>query len=339
MTTRDKVIVAMSGGVDSGMAASILKDRGLEVTGVFMRLIVQSGAAEEKARKIAKLLKIPFMVLDLKKEFKKIVISRFLEELKKGNTPNPCVFCNEEIKFGLFFEKAGKLKPDFMATGHYVKLKRQGKEIRVLKAEDKIKDQTYFLWRLSQKKLKRALFPIGDLLKQDVKKKALKKGFPVFPYSESQEICFTFGRTEEFFKKNLKTKKGTIVDEKGKVLGWHKGLWFYTIGQRKGIGFGGGPYYVIRKDVKKNTLIVSKNEKLLFRKETQLKKVNWLRKIKIPVKVKARIRYGQKETLARVYLKDNKTFLEFEKPQRAITPGQSAVFYQKDELLGGGIII
>lgn len=339
MMKRGKVIVAMSGGLDSGITASILKDQGFEVTGIFMRLSPQSRAAEEKARKIAKLLKIPFLVLDLRKEFKEKIINYFLEELRKGNTPNPCVFCNEEIKFGLFFEKAKKLKPDFMATGHYARIKKQGKEVRVLKAKDKTKDQTYFLWRLSQAKLRRALFPLGDLIKEDVKKKALKKGFPIFPYSESQEICFILGKTEDFLKKNLKTKKGKILDEKGKVLGEHQGLWFYTIGQRKGIGFGGGPYYVIGKEVKKNILIVSKNEKLLFQKKIRLKKVNWLREIKLPLKVKARIRYGQRETLARVYAKNNKTFLEFEKPQRAITPGQSAVFYQKDELLGGGVII
>jgi len=336
---KGKVIVAMSGGVDSGMAASILKDRGFEVTGIFMRLNSQSEAAEEKARKTAKLLKVPFFVFDLRKEFKERIISYFLKELKKGNTPNPCVFCNEEIKFGLFFEKAGKLNPDFMATGHYARIKKQGSQIRVLKAKDKTKDQTYFLWRLNQKKLRKALFPMGDLIKENAKKEARKKGFLVFPYAESQEICFIQGKTEEFLKKSLKTKKGKIVDEKGNVLGEHQGLWFYTIGQRKGIGFSGGPYYVIKKKFNNNTLVVSKNEKLLFQKVIQLKNVNWLSKIKFPLKVKARIRYGQKESPAKVYLKNKKTFLEFEKSQRAITPGQSAVFYQKDELLGGGIII
>ncbi|MDD5696915.1 MAG: tRNA 2-thiouridine(34) synthase MnmA [Candidatus Pacebacteria bacterium] len=338
MTKKGKVIVAMSGGVDSGMAASILKDQGFEVTGIFMRLNYRSGAIEKKAREIAELLKIPFLVLDLRKEFNKKIINYFLKELKKGNTPNPCVFCNEEIKFGLFFEKARKLKPDFMATGHYVKIKKQGKEVGVLKAEDKTKDQTYFLWRLNQDKLRRVLFPMGGLIKEKVKKEALKKGFPIFPYSESQEICFIQGKTEDFLKKNLRAKKGKIVDEKGKVLGQHQGLWFYTIGQRKGIGFAGGPYYVIKKDARKNLLIVSKNEKLLLQKKMQLKNVNWLRKVSLPLKVKARIRYGQKESRARVYSKNKKIFLEFEKSQRAITSGQSAVFYQKDELLGGGII-
>ncbi len=336
---KSRVAVALSGGIDSGIAASILKEQGLETVGVFMRLNPDFKGAEEKAKGIAKVLNIPFFVLDLRKEFKERIIKQFLEELKKGNTPNPCVFCNEQIKFGLFFEKAKVFQPDLFATGHYARIKKEGKEIKLLQARDKTKDQTYFLWRLNQKKLSKVLFPLGNLLKEDIKREAQNKNFPVFPYRESQEICFIPEKSEQFLKKNLKTKKGKIIDEKGRVLGEHQGLWFYTIGQRKGIGLGGGPYYVIKKNSKSNVLIVSKDETLLFQKIIELKKVNWLRKVKLPLKVKAKIRYGQKEALAKVYSKNKKIILEFEKSQRAITPGQSAVFYQQGELLGGGIII
>ncbi len=335
---KSRTAVALSGGIDSGIAASTLKEQGFEVMGFFMRLNPDFKEAEEKARGIASVLNIPFFVFDLRKEFKERIIKQFLEELKKGITPNPCVFCNEQIKFGLFSEKVKRFKPDFIATGHYARIKKEGKKIKLLQAKDKTRDQTYFLWRLNQKKLNKVLFPLGNLLKENIKREAQKKNFPVFPYSESQEICFIPEKLEQFLKKNLRTKKGKIVNEKGKVLGEHQGLWFYTIGQRKGIGLAGGPYYVVRKNYKSNVLIVSKDENLLFQKRIELKKVNWLRKVNLPLKVKAKIRYGQKEAPARVYSKSKKLILEFEKDQRAITPGQSAVFYQKGELLGGGII-
>ena len=322
----------MSGGVDSGMTASILKDQEYDVVGVFMRLNDSSKTSETKARNIAKKLGIPFSVVDLRNEFNKRIINYFLEELKRGNTPNPCVFCNEQIKFGLLFDN---FDSDFFATGHYVKIK----DGHIFKAKDPKKDQTYFLWRLKNKQLQKALFPMGDLIKENVKKEAFKKEFPIFPYVESQEICFIPGKTEDYLKKKLKTKKGNIIDEKGKVLGVHNGLWFYTIGQRKGIGFSGGPYFVIAKDNKKNVLIVSKNEKLLLKKTIQLKDVNWINKVKIPIKVSAKIRSGQKEVLGKVYKKGSKYYLEFNKPVKAVTPGQSAVFYKGKELLGGGIII
>lgn len=319
----------MSGGIDSGMAASILKDQGFEVVGVFMRLD-NSIEQLEKAKKIAKILNIDFKTIDVRKEFKKLIINCFLEELKKGNTPNPCVICNELIKFGLFVEKTKKFKPDFVATGHYARIKNN----RIFKAKDEKKDQTYFLWRI--KNLNNVLFPLGDSLKEDLIKQAKKKKFPVFPYKESQEICFISGNIEDFLKKKIKSIKGDIVNEKGKVLGKHNGLFLYTIGQRKGIGLSGGPYYVIKKDFKKNRLVVSIDEKLLLKSEVKLKDIKWINKQKLLIKIKAKVRYGQKEVEA--ILSKNKV-LKFKKPQRAITPGQSAVFYKGKELLGGGIII
>ncbi|MDD5012895.1 MAG: tRNA 2-thiouridine(34) synthase MnmA [Candidatus Pacebacteria bacterium] len=324
-----KVVLAMSGGIDSAMAASILKDQGFEVIGVFMRLNNPTEQLE-KAKKIAKALNIDLKVIDVRKEFKKLIIDYFLEQLKKGNTPNPCVMCNELIKFELFIKKTKKFKPDFIATGHYARIKNN----RIFKAKDESKDQTYFLWRI--KNLDKVLFPLGDSLKEDLIKQAKNKKLPVFPYKESQEICFISGTTNEFLKKKLKFIKGDIVDEKGKILGEHNGLFFYTIGQRKGIGLSGGPYYVIKKDFKKNRLIVSSNEKLLLNKEVKLKDIKWINKQGLPLKIKAKIRYGQKEVEA--ILSKNKV-LKFKSPQRAITPGQSAVFYKGKELIGGGIII
>ena len=324
-----KVILAISGGVDSGMSASILKDQGFEVIGVFMRLN-NSREQLEKAKKIAKRINIDFKVIDLRKEFKKTIINYFLEELKKGNTPNPCVACNELIKFGLLIHKVKKFKPDFIATGHYAKIKNN----RIFKPKDIKKDQTYFLWRI--KDLSKIMFPLGDFFKKDLIKKAKTKKLPIFPYKESQEICFISKNIDDFLKKNLKTKKGKIIDESGNILGVHNGLWFYTIGQRKGIGLSGGPYYVIRKEFKNNYLIVSKKEELLLQKRVKLKNINWINKQKLPTKIKAKIRYGQKESEA-VLFKNN--ILEFKKPQKAITPGQSAVFYKGKELIGGGIII
>ena len=324
-----KVILAISGGIDSGMAASILKDQGFEVVGVFMRLD-NSIEQLEKAKKIAKILNIDFKTIDVRNDFKKTIISYFLEELKKGNTPNPCVMCNELIKFGLFVEKTKKFKPDFIATGHYAKIKNN----RIFKARDENKDQTYFLWRI--KNLNNVLFPLGDSLKEDLIKQAKKKKFPVFPYKESQEICFISGNIEDFLKKKIKSIKGDIVNEKGKVLGKHNGLFLYTIGQRKGIGLSGGPYYVIKKDFKKNRLVVSINEKLLLKLEVKLKDIKWTNKQKLPIKIKAKIRYGQKEVEAILF--KNKV-LKFKKTQRAITPGQSAVFYKGKEMIGGGIIV
>jgi len=362
-----KVVVAMSGGLDSSVAAALLKKAGFEVIGVFMKLadLPKFRESEKRAKKIAKILKIPFLVSDLRKEFKKRIVDYFLEGHKKGITPNPCVVCNKEIKFGLLLEKALALDADFIATGHYAKKKEElnfstGVEkvnYKLLKGGDKNKDQSYFLWMLNQEQLKRVLFPIGDYTREEVKKLAKKFKLPVLKARKSVEICFiktTLGeedksssspfakaRVNDFLSKYLKSKPGQIVDVRGKVLGKHRGLHFYTIGQRKGIGLPGGPYYVLNKDLKKNLLIVTKNEKDLYKKELIAKNVNWIsgKTPKPPFKIKAKIRYRHKASPANIYhLKPNTYHLVFGKPQRAITPGQSVVFYRGEELLGGGII-
>ena len=361
-----KVIVAMSGGLDSSVAAAILKRAGFEVTGVFMKLanLLSFKEAGKRARKIAKILGIPFLVLDLRKEFKKRIIDYFLKEYKRGVTPNPCVICNKEIKFGLLLEKTLDLDADFVATGHYTRLKKDKNGIHLLKARDKDKDQSYFLWMLNQNQLKRILFPIENYTRKEVENLARKFKLPVLNIKKSVEICFIQTTINDFLKKYLKPKPGQIVDVRGKVLGKHRGLHFYTIGQRKGIGLPGGPafakasagkpYYVLDKNLKKNLLIVTKNERNLYKKELIAKNVNWIsgKVPEFPLKLKAKIRYRHQSALAVITKTLNpKTYtLKFEKSQRAITPGQSVVFYlprsspkamvwgKGEELLGGGII-
>ena len=344
-----KVVIAMSGGVDSSVAAALLKRDGFDVIGVFMKLNKFSSESEVRARKVAKILKIPFYVLNFEKEFKKRIVDYFLDGYKKGITPNPCVVCNKEIKFGLLLEKALKLGADYVATGHYTRKKEirenscsDSCKFAMLKAKDKEKDQSYFLWMLNQEQLKRILFPIGDLTRKEVENLAKKFKLPVLKAKKSVEICFIPKTINDFLKKYLKQKPGKIVDTEGKVLGKHEGLWFYTIGQRKGINLPGGPYFVLDKDLKRNLLIVTKNERDLLKKELICENVNWIsgKEPKLPLKVKVKIRYRTKfaSAILSKNLKARTYNLKFLKSQRAITPGQSVVFYKGQELLGGGII-
>jgi len=339
-----KTLVLVSGGVDSAIAALILKQKGFQIAGAFMKLAENEKfkEGEKRARKICQILKIPFFVFDLKKEFKKKIVDSFLKDLKRGITPNPCIFCNKEIKFGILLEKALKLNFDFVATGHYARVEKKKGKFYLLRAKDKKRDQSYFLWKLGQKELKRILFPIGNLKREKVKALFLKIfPFPFWEMRKSVELCFVKKTIKDFLKENLKEKRGKIIDKEGKILGEHKGIWFYTIGQRKDLRLAGGPYFVLKKDAKKNLLIVTKNEKDLLRKNLIFKNVNWIlgKEPKLPLKVKAKIRYKSSLSLA-VLEKISSNFysLTFKKPQRAITPGQSVVFYKEEKVLGGGII-
>jgi tRNA-specific 2-thiouridylase len=308
---------------------------------------------------VAKILKIPFYVFDFSKEFKEKIVDYFLEGYKKGITPNPCVVCNKEIKFGLLLEKALSLDADYVATGHYARKKEirenscpNSCKFTILRAKDKNKDQSYFLWMLNQEQLKRILFPIGDYTREEVENLARKFKLPVLGIKKSVEICFIQTTVNDFLKKYLKERPGKIVDPKGKILGEHRGLWFYTIGQRKGIGLSGGPWWVLDKDLKKNFLIVTRNEKDLLKKELICKNVNWIsgKEPKLPIKVKVKIRNKADFANATIHstfshlrkcasIKNKIYKVIFEEPQRAITPGQSAVFYKDEEVLGGGIIV
>jgi tRNA-specific 2-thiouridylase len=352
-----KVIVAMSGGVDSSVAAAILKKNGYDVVGVFMRMHEKSNPKD--ARVVAQKLKIPFKVLDVRKEFKKKVINYFIKEYKRGNTPNPCVECNPQIKFKFLVDLAIKMKADYVATGHYARIKSKAQNpnysksnpkskfqiYKLLIAKDEKKDQSYFLWQLNKKQLSKVIFPLGDYAKEQVRGLAKKFEIPVAEKKDSQEVCFVNTNMNEFLGKRIKTNKGPIIMVGGDKVGEHKGLIFYTIGQRKGIEIGGtGPYYVIKKDFNKNTLIVSNSQKDLLQKEMMVKNINWLSgkpyfgkcKVKIrsmapmvPVKIIEHVTHSMKQKKYKVI---------FDKEQRAVTPGQSAVFYKGNELLGGGII-
>ena len=343
-----KTVIAMSGGVDSSVAAALLKKQGFEPIGVFMKLWKEPGQmenrccssdSEKKARQVAKILNIPFRVFNFEKEFKKRIVDCFLKESKKGLTPNPCVICNKEIKFGLLLEKALKLDADYIATGHYACLRRE--TLKLYKGKDADKDQSYFLWKLNRRQLRQVLFPAGNYTKNQVRQLAKKFKLPVFNAPESMEICFIQTTVDDFFRKYFKTKPGEIIDNKGKILGSHQGLWFYTIGQRKGIKLSAGPFYVLDKDLKRNVLIVTRDEKDLYKKEIIVKNCNFIsaEKIKLPFKVAVKIRYRHRSAPATIYKKQNtKYYIRFNRAQRAVTPGQSAVFYKKQELLGGGII-
>jgi len=328
----------MSGGVDSSVAAALIKETGAEVIGVFMRIYPDSlKGSEKKAKKIAQILNIPFFVLDFRKEFKKKIINYFLKEYKEGRTPNPCVLCNKEIKFGILLKEIRKMKVDFLATGHYARVQTQ----KLLKAKDKDKDQTYFLWQLNEEKLKHILFPVGGHTKKQVKDLAKEFKLPVLDIPESQEVCFIKNTCNDFLLKHLKKNSGDIIDAKGKIIGEHNGLWFYTIGQRKGINISGKkPLYVLEKDIKKNILIVTESKKDLESKELIVKDINWIsgKVPKLPLSIMAKVRYRTCSSRARI-IKDGEYKVVFDKPQRAITSGQSIVFYKGEELLGGGIIL
>jgi len=325
---RGKIICAMSGGVDSSVAAAILKTRGYDVVGVFM--LMHKNSNPHDARIVAKKLGIKFKIIDVRREFKKRVVDYFVSEYKKGNTPNPCVECNRWIKFNFLIREMLKQKADYVATGHYAKTKNK----KLFTAKDTKKDQTYFLWRLNQKQLSKIIFPLGDYTKEQVRGMARKFNLPVAEKKDSQEICFAVPR-----RSFARAKAGDILTTEGKKIGEHKGLIFYTIGQRKGIKIGGiGPFYVVDKDFKNNALIVAQSDfnEALYKKEMIVKNVNWISKPKrFSIHCNVKIRYGHKAVPCVV----SKTKIKFLNPQRAITPGQSAVFYLKNEVLGGGVIM
>jgi len=338
-----KVAIAMSGGIDSSVAAFLLKQKGYQTFGLTMRLGAFTKRAIEKAKEAAKRIKIEHYVVDLEKEFKNKIIFPFCQNYFQGQTPNPCIWCNKEIKFGFLLEQAQKLGADYLATGHYARIKKVSSRYYLLKGKDKTRDQSYFLYRLNQKQLSKIIFPIGDLQKKQIKKIAQKNNLDLVK-KESREICFIPNNYREFIKKNcqLSCQPGHIINKQGKILGKHQGISFYTIGQRKGLIKGQvEPLFVVKIDRKRNALIVGK-ESDLYEKELIAQNTNWVvKEPKYPLKVRAKIRYRHQPANAKIILcqvRPDKIKVEFKKPQRAITPGQSVVFYQKNKVLGGGII-
>lgn len=350
-----RVVCAMSGGVDSAVAAFLLKRAGFDVIGVFMKFWVDdlgageapranlccSSDSQRRAELTCAKLGIPFYAKDFSQEFKQGVVDDFIEGSRAGLTPNPCAVCNKVIKFGCLWDYAKELGASYVATGHYARTKcNKAGYIELLKGKDKDKDQSYYLWQLTQNELARIIFPLGSFTKPEVWAAARELVLPSSETPESQEACFAPAGTDEFLSKRFAAKPGNIKDISGKKIGTHDGLWHYTIGQRKGIKLSGGPHYVVSKNKDKNDLIVSKKKSDLLKKELFLRKTNWISGIvpKLPLAVKAKIRSRSQAAAALIKKKKGSLCLEFERPQPAITPGQSAVFYNGSRLLGGGFI-
>lgn len=331
----------MSGGVDSSMTAFILKKKKHDVIGLFMRLGNDDYKAENAARNVCRHLGISFYPLNISHKFKTEIINYFISSYESGLTPNPCIQCNKIIKFGELLKKASEIGADYLATGHYAKIP-VGKKYKLLRPNDKNKDQTYFLYNLNQTLLAKILFPLGDYLKEDIRQEAIKEKIP-FLKKESQDVCFLKGDHNLFLKNKIDFKPGNIVLlENNKIIGKHLGLPHYTIGQRRGIELGGtGPYYAAKFDYDKNILYVSKerDDPIMCTKNFITKNNNWINDQKFPLKCEVVIRY--RHNAVNCFVNQNKNGdleVELEKAQRAVTPGQSAVFYSGDEVLGGGIV-
>lgn len=341
----------MSGGVDSSVAAKLLLESGYEVTGIFLRFWKDESAplaqaSFDDAREVAEKIGIPIIDLDMSGPFKREVVDYFLQEYQDGRTPNPCVACNKQVKLGRLLMYAKDMGYDAVATGHYLRIRRSFGRYHLLRGLDSKKDQSYFLYTLSQEELSRLIFPLGRYRKTEVRQLAKAWDLPVYQKPESQDICFLSGPHNDFLKKHLSLVAGDIVDQaSGRIVGRHQGLPLYTIGQRRGIEIGGtGPYYACEFNYQANILYVTKtwDDQKLYRLELKAENVNWIsgRWPQRPVSCQATIRYGHPGQSAKVYLdKEKKTArVVFGKGQRAITPGQSVAFYRKKRLLGGGVI-
>ncbi len=335
-----KIIVGMSGGVDSSVAAYLLKKEGSEVLGAFFDMLKTEKTEREfeGAKKVAEILKIPLKRIDVSEEFKKEIIEDFLSAYKNGFTPNPCVLCNEKIKFSFAFKKAEEVfGKSFFATGHYAQIEK-GERMRLKKGVDKRKDQSYMLWKLSQEELRRTFFPLGKYKKEEIFRIAEKVGLPAFR-KESQDVCFVNGKLSEFLRKYLPVKYGDILNTKGEVIGRHKGAYFYTIGQRSGLGVSfREPLYVVKTDVKTNVVILGTREECMF-SMAEIADTNFIEEWGgKPAELTCKVRYKSKETPCILKKENGKTVAHFKEKIFAVTPGQSLVLYKGDYVFGGGII-
>lgn len=356
---KKKVLIGMSGGVDSSVAAAVLLEKGYEVIGATMKIwsdknddskLTEGGccslSAVDDARRVADKLGIPYYVLNFQDVFGEKVIDYFKAEYLKGKTPNPCIACNRYVKFDALLKKAVSMGIDYVATGHYaiIEYDEHRKRYLLKKSVTQKKDQTYALYNLTQEQLSRTLMPIGEYTKESVRKKASELGLSVASKPDSQEICFVedndYGR---FIEENTDAdiKPGNFVDSKGNILGKHKGIIHYTVGQRKGLGIAlGKPMYVIRLDVENNAVVLGEGDEVLS--DTLIADdLNFISidGLEAPMRVKAKIRYSAVEADAEIIpLDENRVKVVFDRPQRAITPGQSVVFYDGDIVVGGGTI-
>ena len=346
----DKVVVALSGGVDSSVAAALLKQQGYEVVGLTLRLWTDpahppASDSETAARCSAESLDIPLHVVNITDTFHQEIVQFFLDEYARGVTPNPCVRCNRLVKWGVLFEQALALGADYLATGHYARKQITGDgRLELLRAADHSKDQTYVLHVLTQERLEHALFPVGEYLKPEIRNLAHTFGRPAATRSDSQDLCFLAGEDyRDFIRRNAPqiARPGPILTRAGKDIGEHQGLAYYTIGQRKRLGISSPvPLYVLAKDAATNTLIVGVGSELGSR-ELTAQAVNWIagKAPGEPFRTQVKTRYMAKEAWALVTpLEGNRVYVLFDGPQRDITPGQAAVFYDDDIVLGGGLI-
>jgi len=346
------VLVALSGGVDSSVAAVLLNEQGYRVIGGMMSLWAEEGGpanrccspeAELLARQVCRTLGVPFHLLDYQAEFKESVVDRFVAEYARGRTPNPCLACNRHLKFGLLLKRAAALGADYLATGHYARVRRVDSQYQLLKGVDPSKDQSYVLYMLGQEELAHLLLPLGGYTKGQVRAAARERGLAVADREESQEICFAMGDYRRFLtaQPGVILEPGPILDEDGAVVGQHHGLPAYTVGQREGLGISAPhPLYVLEIDVERNALVVGPRERLA-RSELRAGAVSFVsgKPLARPVEVWAKIRYraaGARATLT--YLGGGEATVRFAEAQPAITPGQGVVFYSGDVVIGGGTI-
>ena len=351
-----KALIAMSGGVDSSVAAYLMKEQGYDLTGVTMKLFGNEDIGSngkccslddaEDARQVAARLDIPFYVFNFSDEFKNQVIRRFVEGYQDGLTPNPCIDCNRYLKFEKLLQRAKQMGIDYVVTGHYARIDYDKGKSRYLlkKAACDAKDQSYALYSMTQEQLGHTLFPLGELTKSEVRGIAAKQGFINADKGDSQDICFVrdkdyAGFIEEY--SNKKCDEGNFVDVNGNIIGRHRGLIRYTIGQRKGLGIAfGKPMYVRSKNKRDNSVTLCGNEDL-FTKSLHAADFNWIAcdKVISPLRLKAKIRYNQPEQWAVVNGVANKAVIEFDEPQRAVAKGQAVVLYDGDIVVGGGTIV
>lgn len=354
---RPRVVVGMSGGVDSSVTALLLKEQGYDVIGIFMKNWDDTDefgrcTADEDAkdvRKVCRQIGIPCYTVNFEKEYYDKVFAYFLDEYRKGRTPNPDIMCNREIKFGEFLQKAMELDADYIATGHYARIEKgEDGRYRLLKGVDKNKDQSYFLSQLNQEQLSKSMFPIGHLPKAEVRAIAQKAGLATANKKDSTGICFIGERNfKEFLRQYLPAQPGEIRTYDGEVKGRHEGLMYYTLGQRQGLGIGGSgtgePWFVAEKDVQNNILYVvqGRDHPALYSDGLVASELNWISGDTPQTRFRctAKFRYRQPDQPVTVYPQDDATCtVMFDEPQRAITAGQAVVFYDGDICLGGGII-
>ena len=354
--SKGRVIVAMSGGVDSSVAALLLKQEGYEVIGVTMRLwsIQQEDAPPmskrccsvedvEDARRVCKVIGARHYFMNFEREFQQHVVDYFVKEYDRGRTPHPCLACNDKIKFDFLLRRATFLDADYIATGHYARIRSNGQGLKLIKGKDESKDQSYILFTLGQRELRRLLLPVGEYTKNEIRRLAADAGLPVADKPDSQEICFiTDGNYRKFVGERVKPKPGELVDARGTVLGQHPGIQFFTVGQRRGLGLNGNsgkPMYVIKIDADTNQVVLGAEDELL-RDELWASDVKYTSGVapEGPMEVGAKIRYKATMSPATLTPHDGWAEIRFHEPQRAITPGQAVVFYIGDQVVGGGTI-